>query len=217
MKITSVEPQKKNPRRFNIFLDGKFGFGADEDTIVRFRLVPQKEIDSPTLEKILYELEIGKLMERMYGQFSVRMRSEKEIRDYLKRLSFKRKLRDQEEISELIADLLVERLKEKKLIEDAKFAKDWVMARRISKNKGKIALKMELFQKGIDSSIVDESLETTPEDEEKLALRALEKKIRLWRNLAGLALKKKAIEFLMRKGFEYDLSLKVIDKLLKIR
>ena len=34
MKITQVERQKKNPKRFNVYLDGVFSFGADEDLIV---------------------------------------------------------------------------------------------------------------------------------------------------------------------------------------
>ena len=41
-KITSVEPQKKNPKRFSIFLDGEFAFGADEDLVVDKRLVVAK-------------------------------------------------------------------------------------------------------------------------------------------------------------------------------
>src|SRR6185312_4578350 len=100
MKVTSVEPQKKNPKRFNVFLDGKFAFGADEDLIVNFRLLPGKQINLKELEKLLYEEEIGKLMEQMYGLVSIRSRSEKEIRDYLRELSFKRKLKNQEKISD---------------------------------------------------------------------------------------------------------------------
>ena len=54
-KITSVEPQKKNLRRFNVYLDGEFAFGADEDLVVNKRLVVGKEISKEDLEKILFE------------------------------------------------------------------------------------------------------------------------------------------------------------------
>ena len=83
-KITSVEPQKKNPKRFNVFIDGEFAFGADEDLVVNYRLIPGKNIDSQVFKKLLSEAEVGKLMERMYNLFSIRQRSEKEVRDYLK-------------------------------------------------------------------------------------------------------------------------------------
>ena len=220
MKVTQVEPQKKNPRRFNVFLDGKFAIGADEDLIVNFRLLPGKEINLEDLEKLLYEAEVGKLMERMYGLFSIRQRSEKEIRDYLKRLSFKRKIKDESEISEVVINQLIERAKQKTLINDIEFARSWVDGRRRSKNLGERALKMELAQKGIAREIVEEvfssqSSDIRQEQEEKLATEALEKRINRWKNLPELEFKKKATDYLLRKGFEYSFVKNVVEKSIK--
>lgn len=217
-KITSVEPQIKNPKRFNIFLDGIFAFGADEDLVVDSRLVVGKEISAEDLEKILFEAEVGKLMERMYRLFSIRQRSEKEIREYLKNLSFKRKISDKEKISEQAMELLIKKLKQKGLINDKEFAKAWVEARRRSKKKGKIVLKQELFQKGINREIIEEVISGgSVEDEEKLALQALEKKSRSLEKLTPLEFRKKAYEFLLRRGFEYEDVKKVIENFLKKR
>lgn len=218
-KITSVESQKKNPKRFNIFLDGQFAFGADEDLVVEYRLVPGKVIDQEMLEKLLFEAEVGKLMERMYGFINIRARSEKEIRDYLKNLSFKRKIKGNEEISEITTESLINKLKKKGLINDEQFAKMWVQSRRRSRKKGKIALKQELFQKGIDAGLIDEVLneDSTPETERQLAKKALEKKLNLWKNLPNMELRKKAYEFLLRKGFEYDVVKDIVANTLKKR
>src|SRR5687767_1120729 len=150
MKITQVEPQKKNLKRFNVFLDGEFAFGADEDLIVDRRLVVGKEVNKEDLEQLLSEAEVGKMMERMYRLFNVRQRSEREVRDYLKNLSFKRKLKGEDQISEMAIDSVIEKLKRKNMVNDSEFAKSWANARRRSKNKGKNAIKAELFQKGID-------------------------------------------------------------------
>ncbi len=214
MKITSVEPQKNNPRRFNIFLDGQFAFGADEDLVVERRLVFGKEINPDDMERILSEAEVGKLVERVYGLLNVRYRSEREIRDYLKRLSFKRKVKDQDELSEVVVEALIEKLKKRDLINDLRFAREWVDARRKSKKKGINALKSELFQKGIDREIIDEVLsneETEELSEENLAKEALEKKLRAWKNLPEREFKPKAVQFLMRKGFNYDIAKQVIE------
>lgn len=218
MKITSVEPQKKNPKRFNIFLDGKFVFGADEDLVVNQRLVPGKIIQTEDLEKLLFEAEVGKLMEKMYNWFSFRQHSEKEVKDYLKNLSYKRKLKDMDEISEVVTFLLIERLKKKGLINDLEFAKAWVESRRRSKQKGMNALKSELFQKGIDKEIVEEvvRLQVTGYSEDDLAELALEKKMKSWQNLEPAKKKQKALEFLMRKGFDYEICKEVIEKILKM-
>lgn len=215
-KITEVIPQKKNPHRFNIFLDGQFAFGADEDLVVEYRLIPGKLLDTSDVEKLLFESEVGKLMERMYRLFDIRQRSEKEVRDYLRNLSFKRKVKDKEEISDIAIESLIIKLKQKRLISDKEFAKAWVEARRRSKKKGKIALKTELYQKGIDREIIDEVLgNSAPEQEIGLAKQALEKKWRIWSSLPYLEKKKKAYEFLMRRGFEYEIVKQTIEKMLK--
>lgn len=216
--ITAIEPQKKTPKRFNVFLDGQFAFGADEDLIVSQRLVPGKIIQHQVLDELIFEAEVGKLMERMYGLFSVRQRSEKEVRDYLKNLSFKRKTKDLEEISEMVIDLLIEGLRQKGLINDLEFAKAWVQSRRRSKQKGKNALRYELYQKGIGKEIMEEVLgqelsgENEELSEEKLAVKALEKKLKSWKNLDKNKLKQKSLEFLMRKGFDYEIVKTVLDK-----
>lgn len=217
--ITSVEPQKKNLKRFNVFLDGKFAFGADEDLIVDHRLVVGKIIEAEDLEKLLFEAEVGKLMEKMYNWFSFRQHSEKETRDYLKNLSFKRKVKDMDEISEIVTSLLIERLKKKGLINDLEFAKAWVDARRRSKQKGINALKSELYQKGIDREIVEEVLSIKYQvlREDELAASALNKKMKSWDNLEPQKQKQKALEYLIRKGFNYDTAKEVIEKMMKIR
>lgn len=218
LRITSVEVQKKNPHRFNIYLDGKFAFGADEDTVVNFRLITGKEISDEDLNKLIFEVEVGKLMERMYYLFNVRQRSEKEVRDYLKKLSFKRKIKDKEEISEVVVENLIEKLKQKRLINDEEFAKAWIESRRKNKKKGKMALKSELFQKGINREIIEESLQDTSVDEEKsLAMQAVQKKLERWKNLPEMEFKKKVFEFLARRGFDYEVVSDVIEKTMSLR
>ena len=118
MRITSVEPQKKtlrlrsgrDPKRFNVFLDGEFAFGADEDLVVNRRLVPGKEISKDDLEKILFETEVGKLMERMYRLFNIRQRSEKEIREYFRIKNYELRIKNKEQVSNLTLESLIETL-----------------------------------------------------------------------------------------------------------
>lgn len=207
-KVTSVEQQKSNPRRFNIFLDGKFAFGADEDLVVNYRLVLGKLIETQDLEKLLFEAQVGKLMERMYTLFSIRQRSEKEVRD---RFKYKTK----EEISEIVIESLIQNLKQKNLIDDEQFAKSWVESRRVSKQKGKIAIKSELAQKGISGEIIEKVMGGSAIGEDEIAMHALEKKMKSWKRVEPQKLKQKIFNFLGRKGFEYNVILTVISRLLK--
>ncbi len=216
-KITSVEPQKKNPKRFNIFLDGEFAFGADEDLVVNRRLVVGKVIAPEDIEKILFEAEVGKLMERMYRWFSIRQHSEKEVREYFRIKNLESRIKGKEERSQATVDVLVEILKKKGMVNDLEFAKAWTEARRKSKQKGIKAIKAELFQKGIDREIIEEvvRVQGTGYSEEELAKQALEKKMKSWKNLPSLEFKKKAYEYLMRKGFEYDVVKEIIENFTK--
>ncbi len=156
LKVTSVEPQKKNPKRFNVCLDGEFAFGADEDLVVNRRLVVGKIIAPEDMEKILFEAEVGKLMEKMYRWFSLRQHSEKEVRDYFRVKNAELRMKKEEERSQVVIDVVIEALKKKGLLNDLEFAKAWVEARRKSKQKGIRAIKAELFQKGIDKEIIEE-------------------------------------------------------------
>lgn len=216
-KITEVVPQKKNPRRFNIFLDGEFAFGADEDLVVNRRLVVGKIISPEELERILFEAEVGKLMERMYRWFSLRQHSEKEVRNYFRIKNQELKIKEKEQVSQLAVDVLVENLKKKGMVDDLEFAKAWVEARRKSKQKGIRSIKAELFQKGIDKEIIEEVIsgQVTGYSEEELAKQALGKKMKYWKNLASQEFKRKAYEFLTRKGFEYEVVKEVVSKLPK--
>ncbi len=216
-KITLLERQKKNPQRYNIYLDGEFAFGADEDTVVNFRLLKGKEISDEELEKILFETEIGKLMERMYGLFSRRQRTEREVREYMRNLSFKRKLKDLEEISAVIIDKVVDRLKSKSLLNDSQFATEWLLARQSSKKKGAIAIRSELMQKGVSKEIIDQLMNDniTEENEQKLAIQALEKKLRSFRLLDKKDFTQKALQFLIRKGFTYETAKDVVEECIK--
>ncbi|MBI2338013.1 RecX family transcriptional regulator [Candidatus Daviesbacteria bacterium] len=209
--ITSVEPQKKKLRRFNIYLDGEFAFGADEDLVVNRRLVAGKVIAPEDLQEILFEAEVGKLMEKMYRWFSLRQHSEKEVRDYFR-------VKGKEEMSQLAVDAVVETLKRKRLVNDFEFAKAWVEARRKSKQKGIRAIKAELFQKGIDKEIIEEvtRVESQESSEEQLAKQALEKKMKVWKNLDSRKLRQKSIEFLLRKGFDYETVKSMLDKFIAI-
>lgn len=216
-KVTLVEPQKKNSKRFNIFLDGKFAFGADDDTVVNFRLIVGKEIYPETLEKILLETEVGKLIDRVYGLLSRRSYSEKEIRDYLKRLSFKRKIKDREELSEIVIESLIEKLKLRELINDLKFATEWVESR--GKRKGQIALKVELIRKGISRETIDQVMgeRVSRVSEEQIAENALQKKTKSFSALDENTFKRKATDFLLRRGFSYEVAKSVVEKSLKKR
>lgn len=154
-------------------------------------------------------------MERIYRWFSLRQRSEKEVRDYFKIKNQRAGVKGKEPYSELVIETTIQKLKELRLLDDEQFAKAWVEAR--SKKKGMRVIKLELFQKGISKEIIEEviSNKTQETNEEETATRLLERKINSWKNLEPLQFKKKAYGFLMRRGFEYEVVKDVVEKFIK--
>lgn len=212
-KITAVEPQKKNPHRFNIFLDKEFAFGADEDLVVEYRLIPGKLLDTSDVEKLLFEAEVGKLMERMYRLFSIRQRSEKEVRDKLKIKNYELRTKGKEQVSNLAIEQLINKLKAKGMIDDLEFAKAWMESR--GKKYGVNRIKMELYKKGIDREIIEEVIGgQSIENSALVARKLIDKKLERWKNLPPMELKKKAFDFLLRCGFDYEQVKSIVENIL---
>ncbi len=128
-------------------------------------------------------------MEAALRFLSYRARSEKEVRDKLK------KRFSPEEI-----DLVVEKFKEWNLLNDAQFAQNYAESRARSKPRSHRLLQLELQRKGVK---LDYDL---PATDLELAQAALDKK-------KTLKTFEQAVRFLQSRGFAWE----VIEKVLKGR
>ena len=100
---------------------------------------------------------------------SIRERSSKELTD---------RLRDKGFPTEIVDDLVV-RFSEIKLLDDERFAREWVTSRAQHSARGKSVLRQELRHKGIPTPVIDAVLESlSPEIEEDSARMLLSRKLR---------------------------------------
>lgn len=116
-------------------------------------------------------------------------------------------MKDKDLITDFEIEEVLEKLKGKGFINDQKFAESWVQSR--SRKYGPKRIKQELAQKGIVN------YEFKIPNEAQIAEKLLDRKIKAWKNLEGLELKKKALEFLIRRGFEFEVAKEVVEKYLK--
>src|SRR5690606_11437998 len=106
-----------------------------------------------------------------------------------------------------VIDRVLLRLREQGYLNDENFAQMWVENRSHSKPRGARMLQQELRQKGIERETIDAAM---PDDEaeQENAVFALQKllrsKERAWQNLDERERREKAIQFLMRRGFNYS-------------
>ncbi len=129
-----------------------------------------------------------------YRLFSVRPRSEKELRQRLSGKGF----------GGATACKVISLLKEKNIIDDLRFARLWVESRMRAKPKGDMALRTELRQKGIAAAVIEKVLsERCPGEGDACRLLA-EKKMAALEKLPKEKARKKLFDFLARRGFNFD-------------
>jgi regulatory protein len=199
--ITSIKHQK-NKNRVNVYLDDAFGFGIDLDNFVLLHLKINQELTGKEVEQIVRKAEFQKTLDKLLRFAMVRPRSEKEIRDYFRR----------KKIHESLHKDLFEKLRHFELVNDAKFAKWWVEQRQAFRPKSLRILKQELGIKGIKREVVDEVLGSVVVDEEKMAKELLKKKAYKWKTLDPREARQKMCQYLVGKGFSWDVIEKVVPK-----
>jgi regulatory protein len=191
--ITSIKVQK-NGKRLNIYLDGKFGFGLDLENFVKFGLKVEQSFTEEKIKEIIKKAEFQMTLDKLLRFATTRPRSESEVRGWLKRKRVHKSLQED----------LFDKLKHLELINDENFARWWVEQRLQFKPKSKRILIDELKIKGIKKEIIEDVLESTEVDEVKIAKDLLEKKKYKWEKLSSLEAKRKMTEYLVRKGFSWE-------------
>jgi len=199
--ITAIKPQK-NQKRVNIYLDGKFGFGLDLENYLKLGLKVEQELPDEKIAEIVKKAEFQKISDKLLRFATFRPRSEKEVRDWLKR----------KKIHESLHQDLFNRLKHLEFLDDKKFSKWWVEQRIAFKPRGKRVMSQELRQKGVDRETIEETLSEIKIDEEKAAGELLVKKAYRWEKLPRLEARRKMAQFLGRKGFGWETIEKIIEK-----
>lgn len=135
-----------------------------------------------------------------------RMRSRKELADRLKKKG----------TTPEVAATVLDRLTEVGLINDEAYARAFVASRQRTKPRGARALAMELRQKGIADPIITAVLLELDEGEDTLAAaaRAVAPKLRALQGKPPEEARRKAEQFLLRRGFNYEIARTVLDQAL---
>lgn len=204
-KITAIETQKKRGNRKSIFVDGEFVVGANEDVIAELRLGVGQDFDPDRLAEIVSAETKRKACDSALRLLSYRARTVSEIKKRLTGNDF----------PEEIVEEVVEQLTRAGLLDDEKFSKDWVTARSAAKPMGKNRLAWELRSKGVDKSLIKNTLEEIDEEAEyEMASSLVAKKLEK-AEFKDAAAKNRLISFLKRRGFGWEVISKVLDELLQ--
>jgi regulatory protein len=150
----------------------------------------------------LYE----KTMERAFNLLSYKPRSVAELRG---------RLLEKDWADEEIVDQVIARLKELGYLNDEQFATSYATSRLTVKPLGRTRLRRDLQRKKLPTQTVEQALDEaySEQSEEELIERAINKRLRLKGMPATREETKKLFDYLVRRGFNYDLVLRKIRQL----
>ncbi len=202
-RITAIEQQQRDPERVNVFLGGEFSFGLPALVAAQEGLHVGDRLSEEQIARLRALDEQAKAVGAAMNLLARRPRSEREVRDRLKRNGFP---------SETI-DAAIEKLEGWRYVDDEAFARYWVENRDANKPRGRRLLEQELRFKGVDRETIRQTIDETEIDEESAALQLGRSKLRTYGGLDPHVARRRLGAFLIRRGYGYDVVKPALDRL----
>ena len=200
MRITSIEPQQRNPTRRNLYVDGVFALGISPETLLRFGLRKGDDVTQDILDSVSKTEELVNAKAAALRYLGVRPRTEREIRDKLRDKEF-----GDEEIAKTIRELMAAGL-----VNDHDFACMYIRDQMLKRPAGKMLLMKKLLLLGVEKSVIEQAIKETLDVEglEQTALqlaREFGRKAKALRKSdSAYKLRNRTASFLGRRGFAWD-------------
>lgn len=205
MKIDKIV--KKDDENVIIYLDNGEKLFLSYEVFLKNRLRKDMEITEDGFSFLVRENQKYFIKKKAFNLLGRRLHSFKEL---------KIKLLKNKYDPALIDDVL-NYLKDKMILNDYDFGRQYVGEKVRNKNWGINKLKSELFKKGLSSEIIDNILNEEHLNYSDNALILAEKKLKILmkRNFDNRQLSSKLYSFLSSRGYDYDTISEVLNRLLK--
>lgn len=205
--VTKLTPGVKDPNRVNVFLDGHFAFSLDVTQVIELGVKVRQQITPERLVELQKASEFGKLYQRSLEWVLTRPHSVRETRDYLRRRQIKRRQLNRQRVHEEkkplaefedeMLKLVLERLIEKKYLNDQKFAEFYIENRYVRKGISHKRLRMELQKKGVAADIISAAMLKIERNEDEEIMKVIAKKRRKYNDF-------QLVGYLVRQGFNFN-------------
>jgi len=190
-KVTALKVQKHHPNRINVYLDNEFSFGLSRITAAWLKV--GQELSPNKIAKLQAQDEREVAYVQALRFLDYRPRSRAEVRKNLEKHAIP---------SEVITEVF-KRLERSGLVNDERFAQDWVANRSEFRPRSRRALAYELRQRGLADNAIKKALEGI--NEETLAYQAAIQQARRYENLPVRDFRNKLGSYLARRGFSYEI------------
>lgn len=175
-----------------------------EDTLIAMRLLKGRRLSAEEWQVLLQEQSREDAYRAAIAMLSRKARTSRELADALKRKGY-----DPETIQACL-----QRLRDRRMLDDASYAKRFAEQRTIGHRKGSRLIRQELLQRGISRDEAEQALAAIDERVELEAAFALARK--KWPQLKGdhRERKMKLVGYLLRRGYPGDVVRKVVEQVI---
>lgn len=199
MQIIRMEELDK--KRIRIFLEDGIDFVLYKGECRRFHFKEGEECSGEQYDEIRSEILIKRARRRVMHLLERMDRTEAQLRMKLKQGFYP---------EDIIEDAIAY-VKSFHYLDDARYADNYVRCQRNIKSRGK--MRIDLMRKGVPKELIEQSIEECgQENEQELILKWVEKR-HYSKETADMKEKQRMYQFLMRKGFQSEDILHVLDYL----
>ena len=192
---------KKIKNKYRVYLDNE-EVDLYENIILKYNLLLKKEIDSDLLNDIKEDNKKEDAYEKALAYINVKMRSRKEIENYLKKKEYSTSL-----INETIS-----RLQELDFINDENYIKAYISDKISLTNDGPNKIKNSLLNEKMEENLVEKYVYEIDKEEISIKLEKLiDKKIPTIKNCSGNVLKYKIMNYFMNLGYDKYMIEEILD------
>lgn len=205
-KITSIQTQKNNKERVNVFVDDEYAFSCDAELVYKYNLKNGIEVNLDFIKEIVSNDEFSKAKSTALKIFERSYKTEKEMIEKLQSRDF----------PDEVIQRVISFMKEYAFIDDEKYTQMYVKDK--IKNRGRNKIKYDLLRKGVDEEIINNKINSFDSEEEiDIAIELGSKKYNsiIKREQDQRKIKQKLSQFLLSRGYTWDTINKVVRVLLK--
>ena len=161
MKITKFI--KKSKSKYKLILDDNNSITLNEEVVINNNLLVNTYIDKDTLNHLMYEDMIENILSKCINYISVRMRSKKEILNYINKKTD----------DSIVRNTIIDKLINMGYINDEMFTKSYINDKINLTNYGPYKIKNELKKHDIDENIIDKYINQIDEEVTKNKINKL--------------------------------------------
>ncbi len=199
MRIERIE-KRPRARKVDVYADGAVVLTLAPETAQDAALRVGDDLTPADLARLRFDDDRRHALRTSLRLIALRPRSERELRDALRRKGF----------GQALVDQALARLRELGYLNDAAFAEYWTEARQSSAPRSRRMLRWELATKGIEAAVAGQAVAAI--DDDAAAYDAAVRRARSLDRADEAAFRRKLAGFLERRGFAWGAVRRAVDR-----